>query len=206
MWRIVGGLFLVLCLAGLAAQEAPEAESTENTESADRQTIPEFLRQPQRGEAPRYPTDTIIGSLARGDVPADAYDFAREVLGILVAGNKDAPVFSAMNSVELEKIFSDLEKINPRKFRLGKGQEEVDGAFSFLVRFIGRDKGMAGELYIRPVPPAGEAAEAVQNEEEEEGEEEAAWLLDDLILEEERGLDEVIDGPSFDLPPYERFF
>jgi hypothetical protein len=196
MWRIVGVLFLVLCFTGLAAQEASEAEST------DRQTIPEFLRQPQRGEASRYPTDMIIGSLARGDVPADAYDFAREVLGVLVAGNKDAPVLSAMNSVEREKIFSDLEKISPRKFRLGMGQEEVDEAVSFLVRFIGREKGIAGELYIRlVVPAAGEAAEAVQNEDAE-----AAWLLDDLILEEERGLDEIIEGPSFDLPPYERFF
>jgi hypothetical protein len=144
----------------------------------------------------------IIGSLERGDVPAAAYDFAREALDALVTGNKDAPVLSTMNSVELEKIFSDLGKISSRKFRLGNGREEVDGAVSFLVRFIGREKGIAGELYVRlTVPVTGESAETVQDQDEE-----AVWRLDDLILEEERGLDEVIEGPSFDLPPYERFF
>jgi hypothetical protein len=119
----------------------------------------------------------------------------------LIRKNKDALVLSGMNSGDLEKIISDLEKIGPRKFRMGSGREEVDGAVSFLARFIGREKGIVGELYVRLVLPAGDgAAEAAQ------GQEEAVWRLDDLILEEERRLDEVIEGPSFDFPPYERFF
>jgi hypothetical protein len=188
-------LFLSLCFTGLAAQDAPEAENTE------RRTIPEILRQPQRGEAPRYPTDMIIGSLDRGDAPAAAYAFAREVMGALVLGNREAPALSTMNSVVLEKIFSDLGNISPRKFRLGNGREEADRAISFLVRFMGREKGIAGELYVRLVlSPAGEEAAAGNQEGEE------AWQLDDLVLEEERRLDEVIEGPSFDFPPYERFF
>jgi hypothetical protein len=188
-------LFLFLCFAGLAAQDAPEAGN------ADRQTIPEILRQPHRGEAPRYPVDTIIGSLDRGDVSAAAYTCAREVLAALIGGNKEAPVLSAVNSEDLEKNFSDLGKIGPRKYRLGKGREEADGAVSFLVRFIGREKGIVGELYVRSMVIANqEAAEDVQRQEE------TVWRLDDLILEEERGLDEVIEEPSFDFPPYERFF
>jgi hypothetical protein len=197
MLRTLGGLFLFLflCFTRLAAQETPGAGNTE------RQTIPELLRQPQRGEAPRYPVDMIIGSLERGDVPAAAYTCAREVMGALVAKNREAAVFSSMNNEDLEKIFSDLGKISPQKFRLGKGREEADEAVSFLVRFMGREKGMVGELYVRlVVPPEEEGAAAVQDQKG------AIWRLDDLILEEERGLDEVVEDRSFDLPPYERFF
>lgn len=190
-------LFLFLCfilfLTQLAAQEAPDTGNTE------RQTIPEILRQPQKGEAARYPSDMIIGSLDRGDVPDAAYACAREVMNALVAREKDAPVLSAMNGAEIEKVLSDLGKISPRKFRLGNGREEADHAVSFLVRFIGRERGIAGELYVRAeAPPAEEPA--VQSRREE------VWQLDDLVLEEERRLDEVIEGPSFDFPPYERFF
>jgi hypothetical protein len=144
----------------------------------------------------------VIGSLEQGDVPAAAYALAREVMGVLVARNREAPALSAMNSADLEKVFSDLGKISPRRFRLGNGREEADRTVSFLVRFMGRDRGIAGELYVRPVvPPAGEDAGAVQNQGGEE-----VWQLDDLILEAERGLDEVLEDPSFDFPPYERFF
>jgi hypothetical protein len=144
----------------------------------------------------------IIGSLERGDVPAAAYAFAREALDALLTENKEAAALSGMNSADREKAFSDLGKINPRKFRLGNGREEADGAVSFLIRFIGREKGIAGELYVRAeLPAAGESEENVQNQGTE-----TRWRLDDLILEEERGLDEVTEGPSFDFPPYERFF
>jgi hypothetical protein len=136
----------------------------------------------------------IIGSLARGNVSAAAYTCAREVMNVLIRVNREAPVLSAVNSEDLEKLFSDLGKIGPRKFRLGEGREEADGAVSFLVRFIGRERGIAGELYVRSMAVEGE------------GQGEAVWRLDDLILEEARGLDEVIEGPSFDFPPYERFF
>jgi hypothetical protein len=143
----------------------------------------------------------IIGSLERGNVPAAAYARAREVMGALIGGNKEAALFSVMNSEDLGKIFSDLGKIGPRRFRLGKGREEIDGAVSFLVRFIGREKGMVGELYVRPELSSEEGSEAAVQDQER-----VIWRFDDLILEEERRLDEVVEGPSFDLPPYERFF
>jgi hypothetical protein len=182
-------------LTGLAAQEAAEAGDTEP------RTVPEFLRQPQRGEAPRYPTDMLIGSLEQKDVPDAAYAFARDVLEALLMENKEAAVLAPMNSADREKIFSDLGKINPRKFRLGTGREEADGSVSFLVRFIGRERGIAGELYLRsPVPAGGEPGETVQDQEGE------PWQFDELILEEDRSLDEAAEDPLFDFPPYQRFF
>jgi hypothetical protein len=158
--------------------------------SQDRNTIPEVLMRPQRGEAARYPTDLVIGALGQGDAPGEAYRFAREVMEAFVMDSRTAPVLTAVNSVSREALFSSLKEIDPRKFRLGSGREEPDGTISFLVRFMGREQGIAGELYVR----AGAAEES------------PAWQFDDLILEEPLSLGEMQEGPSFDLPPYERFF
>jgi hypothetical protein len=195
--RLLGFLlFLPLCFFSLAAQEAPA------TENLERHTIPDLLRRPQRGEAPRYPTDTVIGSLERGDVPVAAYSFAREVLAALLMESENAASLAAMNGADREKVFSDLGEINPRKFRLGSGREEADGAISFLIRFMGREKGISGELYVRAgLPPA-----AGDTEDGELQDDRPVWRLDDIILEEERSLDETVEGPVFNFPPYERFF
>jgi hypothetical protein len=190
-------LFAPLCFTGLYAQESP-----------DRSTIPELLRQPRRGEASRYPVDMVIGSLERGDIPAAAYVFAREVLAALVTENGEAPALSSMNDAEREKLISDLGEISPRKYRLGNGREEADGAVSFLIRFMGRERGIAGELYVRATEapaveaPAGDETPAVPAQQNRG----MVWQVDDIILEEERSLDEVIEDPLFDFPPYERFF
>ncbi|MDR1108790.1 MAG: hypothetical protein LBL19_07130 [Spirochaetaceae bacterium] len=119
-------------------------------EEMTRGAIPEALLRPQRGEAPRYPLDTVIGSLGRGEASEEAYLFAREVAAALIAGNPQAPSLQAMNSISLEAFISALNTISPRTYRLGSGREEPDGAVSFLVRFLGRERGIAGELYIRP--------------------------------------------------------
>jgi hypothetical protein len=118
-----------------------------------RSSIPEALRWPQRGETPRYPVDTVIGPLGRGEVSEEAYLFARKVSAALTAGNRGDPSLSAMNSVSLEAFISELNGISPRNYRLGSGREEPDGAVSFLVRFLGREQGITGELYIRPQTP-----------------------------------------------------
>lgn len=198
-------VFALLCgLLGpavLFSQENPESAVPDR----DRNTIPEVLMRPQRGEAPRYPTDLVIGILGQGDVPYEAYRFAREVMEAFAGDSRNAPALSTVSSVSREALFSSIKEIEPQKFRLGSGREEPDGAFSFLVRFMGREQGIAGELYIRRGTAelgggAGETAEAA-------GEEKAsAWQFDELILEEPLNLAEGQEESSFDLPPYERFF
>jgi hypothetical protein len=93
--------------------------------------------------------DTVIGSLGRGEAPEEAYLFAREAAAALAAGNLTAPSLRAMNSVSLESFISALNTISPRSYRLGSGREEPDGAVSFLVHFLGRERGITGELYVR---------------------------------------------------------
>ncbi|MDR1319751.1 MAG: hypothetical protein LBJ90_09005 [Treponema sp.] len=226
----LGAALLFAAVVRLPAQnnaaggEPGGTESAEDSADFSRGSIPEELLRPRRGEAPRYPVDTVIGALGQGEAPAEAYLFAREVLAALTAGNKDAPGLSAMNSVSLEGFLSLLETISPRSYRIGSGRGEPDGAVSFLVRFIGREQGIAGELFVRqedPPPDRPAAAEAGTEAAASAGAERTAaanggadtrppggWIFEDLILEEARNReDENKDaGQRFDFSPYERFF
>ncbi|MDR2476436.1 MAG: hypothetical protein LBD18_01445 [Treponema sp.] len=156
---LAGILFFSGCV--LFAQNVGE----EAAGAANRGSIPEELLRPRREEAPRYPVDTIIGPLGQGEASQEAYRFARQVAAALLAGNSDASSLSAMNRVFLESYMSTLNAISPRNFRLGSGREEPDGAFSFLIRFIGREQGISGELFVRleEQRPAVQPAETPSN-------------------------------------------
>jgi hypothetical protein len=231
--RVILCIFAGMVLFSPGVFPAPE-DNPSGEEEISRGSIPEELLRPQRGEAPRYPVDTVIGALGRGEASEGAYLFARKVSAALTAGNQNDPSLSGMNGVLLEAFISELNGISPRSYRLGSGREEPDGAVSFLVRFLGREQGITGELYIRPQgfeppedPPPPETAartgEAEQAEgappEEEGGRTETAaqkgnpayegpvvWLFEDLILEEARERETEEDASRFDFPPYERFF
>jgi hypothetical protein len=150
------------------------------------ETIPEALKRPQWGEAPRYPRDTIIGGLGRGLAGEGAYSFARNLMAALLSGNPDSDMFSALEDTFLERLTADLASIDPEKYRLGGGREEPDGSTSFLFRFIGREQSIAGELYLRL--------------------EDDIWRLEDLVFEPPRAVSEGAEGYQFDFTPYERFF
>jgi hypothetical protein len=161
------------------------------------QSIPEALRRPDRGETPRYPQDLVIGELGRGQAPEGAYVFARNLLSALTTGNNEAQVLTDTGSVITESMLEELRSLQPRTFRLGGGRFEPDGSVSFLLRFLGPQESISGELYLR------------QTQEEAPGgtvEIQARWLLDDLLLEERRSLTEIRGSYRFDFSPYERFF
>ncbi|MDR0457221.1 MAG: hypothetical protein LBH20_11135 [Treponema sp.] len=129
-----------------------------------RGSIPEELLRPRRDEAPRYPIDTVIGELGQGQASKEAYEIAKKTTAALLAGNTGVSVLSTVSKVFLEDCMAQLKGINPQSVRLGSGREEPDGSFSFLVRFIGREEGITGELFVRfeelrpqpaPPPPTG---------------------------------------------------
>jgi hypothetical protein len=200
-------LVFVICLLFLV----PRHIGAQDLEPA-RDSVPRALRQPQRGEAPRYPRDLIIGSLERGDIPAEARRSALEIMSALSAGNRDAPSLASLGPAARGELFASLEEIRPRAYRVGEGREEADGSCSFLVRFLGREMGIAGELYLRFRPPQPAAAEPIEPAGAGESEEPVpapppeGWVLDDLLLEEKRGLGEIVEERLFDLPPYERLY
>ncbi|GHV93685.1 hypothetical protein AGMMS50293_00050 [Spirochaetia bacterium] len=165
-----------------------------------RGSIPEELMRPRHGEAPRYPVDTVIGNLGRGEASDEAFSFARAVAVALTAGTMNASSLASMNTVMLESYLSALSAISPRSYRIGSGREEPDGSVSFLVRFIGREQGITGELFIRP----GIVTEAAAAETEPG----SAWVFDELILEEARSRENENEETKhrIDFSPYERFF
>ncbi|MDR1859216.1 MAG: hypothetical protein LBQ69_07070, partial [Treponema sp.] len=107
-------------------------------ETMQRGSIPEELLRPRREETPRYPIDTVIGPLGQGKAPRGAYEVARRTAEALLAGSKNAPVLSTVNSVFIENCMNALNGITPRLYRLGGGREQPDGSVCFLVRFAGR--------------------------------------------------------------------
>jgi len=167
-------------------------------EMAQRGSIPEELLRPRRDEAPRYPIDTVIGPLGQGRAPKEAYEIARNTAAALVAGNMDVPVLASVNRVFLEDCMSQLNAINPLFFRLGSGQEEPDGSVSFLVRFVGREKGITGELFIRLEEQRPEPRPVVIEPEVEPEETDGETELEP---EEGGGLVEQTEEPPVPVPP-----
>jgi len=145
--------------------------------------VPEELRRPERGEAPRYPEDLVIGEIGQGSAPLGAYLFAQELISALA---RNAPVVERFSSVISEDVFEEIGSLNTRSYRIGGGRNEPDGSVSFLVRFIGRTESITGELFVRS--------------------ETTGWLLDDLLLERKIPLSDIRDEYRYDFSPYERFF
>ena len=156
------------------------------------QPVPETLRRPVRGEAPRFPQDIVIGDLGQGTAPDGAYIFARNILSALTAGNENAPIFQNSSSFLIEELLGKISDIRARSFRIGGGRNELDGSISFLVRFLGQTESISGELFVRLADTPGAGGRR--------------WSLDDLVLEEKRTLAEIRDSYRFDFSPYERFF
>ena len=166
-----------------------------------RGTIPEELLRPGRGESSRYPADMVIGELGQGRAPAAAYSYANSVAAGLLSGQMGNSALASINPSLREKYLLALGNISPHSYRLGGGREEADGAVSFTIRFIGREYGITGEMYLRNTRQtgAGETAQA------------GNWVFDELLLEEAKSR-EVEEQEAaqmrhrLDLLPYERFF
>jgi hypothetical protein len=191
--------FPIICL--FTAQTAPNGikgtDAQDDTDGIRKEnvwngTVPEAIHRPQRGEAVRYPQDVVIGVLGRGEAPENAYILAQNFLATLTADNKTAPVISSLDKALSESLFTRIKPISPRKFRIGGGREEADGGVSFLVRFIGREEWISGELYLKL--EAGEQSEM------------AVWQVDDLVLEEIQDITASKDPYPYEFSPYERFF
>ena len=176
-------------------------------------TIPSTLLRPERGEAARYPKDLVIGELGRGSAPEEAYQFARDLLSALIAAADDAPALEDTAPLITEDLIETIKSIEPRSYRLGGGRTEADGSVSFLLRFLGSEESITGEIFLRQQLSADEGGEEETAEEsgedadkEEKVNNELKWFLDDLIIEEKRALSEIKDSYRYDFSPYERFF
>jgi len=155
-----------------------------------RGSIPEELLRPKRGEAPRYPIDIVIGELGKGTASDAAFSFANYISAAFLSGDMENAALADIDSTLRQSLLSELEVATPLNYRLGGGREEADGAISFLVRFIGKDQAISGELYIRFVSASGK------------------WIFEELLLEEAKDRDTEQKESAYrnDFYPYERFY
>jgi hypothetical protein len=163
-----------------------EGEAPSFIENTANGTIPPVLLRPQQGEALRYPRDILIGELGVGRAAEDAYVFARSLMVALFYKNRNSRLLAPLGSVFWDDFFKTLDQVNPRKYHLGGGREEPDGSTSFLFRFIGNTQGISGELYLRK--------------------ENTSWMLEEIILETAKSIEEGKEPYKYDFSPYERFF
>ena len=177
------------------------AFSQEQMERASRGSIPEELLRPKRGEAPRYPIDVVIGEMGKGNASDAAFSFANYISAAFLSGNMDNPALASIGSSLRQNLLSSLDVISPLSYRIGGGREEADGAVSFLIRFIGKEQGITGELYIRYFTRQTEGTDG-------EIKTTGRWIFEELLLEEARDRDVEQKESMYraDFYPYERFY
>jgi hypothetical protein len=124
-------------------------------------TLPAEIHRPQYGEAPRFPRDYWIGELGRGEAGEEVYRFARRFLEDLAGGNTEQTPEHIKASLE------PLEGLEIRNVRIGGGRIEPDGSVSFMVRFLGREEAVIGEIFLRQreQPKTVEASETPETSE-----------------------------------------
>jgi hypothetical protein len=193
MHGIILTILLLFISVFAISQELPD-----HIEQVNRGSIPEALLRPVRGETAHFPIDMVIGELGRGDASEDAYYFASSICQAFLDQEINHSVLSSVSPELLENYLSMLRVIEPGSFRIGGGREEADGSVSFLVRFIGREQAITGELYVR------QGGRTANNVDRSTGN----WEFDELLLEEAKNRDtehqESIHRHDFN--PYERFF
>jgi len=187
-----------LAVSQETAAETPAAEEAPVQPPPTKGSIPEPLWRPSRGESPRYPIDTVIGELGRGRAPEAAFNFAVSVCEGLLSGDAKHVSLTTINSVSRESYLSTIEIIGPIGYRIGGGREEADGAVSFLVRFLGREHGISGELYVRYRTRVNQQT----------GRTTGTWIFEELLLDEvkDRVKEQQESIYRYDFNPYERFF
>jgi len=173
---------------------------TVSQDRLSRGSVPEELLRPGRSESARYPIDTVIGELGRGAASEAAYSYANSIGVALMSGQMGHPALASINSTTRQNYLFEIGIIVPENFRIGGGRILPDGSVSFLVRFIGRDQGITGEMYIRYISRqigGNDAERTVGN-----------WVFEELFLEEARYKDaenqDILNRNNF--YPYERFY
>ena len=228
--KVLGaGILLLFGMLVFAQTNMPQSDEISGAAVSGIAAMPplELLR-PRYGEEPRFPQDFVIGTLGRGNASEESYRYALLLTGGLAAGNGivQGVHFPEQKRLSIVQNLSGLGMV--RSWRVGGGRIEPDGSVSFLIRFLGRERSITGELYLRQAPAAHEQqhhiTEIAETEITEievfdaaEGEYAALtpleiepvywWLVDDVLLEPPRGLAEGRFGPGGgDMTPYERFF
>lgn len=140
---------------------------------------------PTGSEAIRLPQDFVIGKIGDEGVEPNAYRFAVDFLSSVAKSAEVTRFYTDQSRQEAKSIAPLLAPILPASVRVGGGTAEGESGVSFLVRFVGKERSVSGELHL------------VQSS--------SVWLVDELILDEPVS-DYGSDGAArFDPFTYTRF-
>jgi hypothetical protein len=129
--------------------------------------LPREVLRPQYGEEPHFPKDYVIGELGRGDATEESYWLARQIVASLAVGDGkvNRAVFPEQKRIA---VVNKIRAVGARSWRVGGGRAEGSGGYSFLIRFLGRERSITGELYLQweePKPVVIEEPVAAKPEE-----------------------------------------
>ena len=188
---LFSGFIILFCFLFLAQTAGPNNDFR----AGENGSLPLELLRPRHGEEPRFPQDYVIGVLGRCDASEESYRYARLLVAGLAAGNGNTEGVQFSEQKRLS-VVQGITGLGTRSWRVGGGRVEPDGSVSYLIRFLGRERSITGELYLRK--------EEAANPEEENS---IFWRVDDVLLESPRPLAEGKFGPGgTDMTAYERFF
>jgi hypothetical protein len=180
MYVFFAALMLTVAINGFS-QDRPAAEAPPEAVS-----VPEAIRRPTGGEAPRPPRDVYIGELGRGGMPADCYRAATRALSALLEQKTEQTYYPGLAKGVQEATLDKLKEISARKYRIGGGREEPDGSYSYLFRYLGSPGNAAGEIYLRKS--------------------ENSWLIDDIYIVDTDEKNPSGGDAPYGIAPYERFY
>jgi hypothetical protein len=173
---------------GVTAAEAREAPPPVREEPAYSFSgvVPEALIRPTRERGAFYPVDAVIGPLGVEDLAGEAGDYAKTVMQDLLSQDAASASIGNLGTDITGDAMEKLSEAAPHKWRLGGGREEADGSVSFLFRFMGREKEVSGELYLRSA--------------------DGGWKTEDIIFNTPKELTIGAETSSSSYTPYERFY
>jgi len=197
---LFSGIIILFCFLLVGQAAGPAGEYGAPINSRGRDLLPPELLRPHYGEEPCFPRDYVIGELGRCDASEESYRYAKLITANLVFGNKKTPGVGFSEQKRLSAAQS-IGSLGTRSWRVGGGRVEPDGSVSFLIRFLGREQSVTGELYLRKEEPGTRA------EEEDTDADTIFWRVDDVLLEKPRSLGEGKYSPGgAEMAAYERFF
>jgi hypothetical protein len=112
----------------------------------------------------RLPQDFVIGKIGDEGIEPNAYRFAVDFLSSVAKSEEVAQSYTDRGLQEAKAIGPLLAPLLPVSIRVGSGTAEGEGGVSFLVRFVGKERSVSGELHL------------VRSS--------STWLVDELILDE----------------------
>jgi hypothetical protein len=148
--------------------------------------VPEALIRPAREQGAFYPVDAVIGPLGIEDLAGEAAEYAKTVMQELLSQDAASASIANLGTDITGDAMEKLSEAAPHKWRIGGGREEADGSVSFLFRFMGREKEVSGELYLRSA--------------------DGGWKTEDVIFNTPKELTIGADAFSSAYTPYERFY